>query len=149
MRHGSALKREEKKPAYIDVDPTTRARMKAVRGQDTGPELRVRRALHAMGYRFRVQRKDLPGTPDVVLPRHRRIILVHGCFWHGHKDCKRARLPVKNADTWREKIKLNQQRDQRNRRELCELGWDVFIVWECETLSRTQLENRLRLFLDS
>lgn len=83
----------ESKPAYVDVASATRRRMQAVRRYDTAPEMQVRRTLHAMGYRFRLHRKDLPGTPDVVLPRHRKIVLVHGCFWHGHEECKRATRP--------------------------------------------------------
>lgn len=132
---------------YSSVAPTTRSRMQAVRRRDTEPELRVRRALHKMGFRFRLQLKDLPGTPDVVLPRHRKIVLIHGCFWHGHDGCKRAKLPVNNANTWREKIRLNKERDQRNAAELRKLGWDVLIIWECETRDPVLLESRLRMFM--
>lgn len=132
---------------YANVAPATRSRMQAVRGRDTDPEMRVRRALHAMGYRFRLHRKDLPGTPDVVLPRHGRIILVHGCFWHGHEQCKRATVPANNAATWRAKIEGNRKRDQRSVAALRELGWDVLIVWECEVRDSVRLESRLRDFL--
>ena len=129
---------------YASVAPETRSRMQAVRGRDTEPELRVRRALHGMGCRFRLQRKDLPGTPDIVLPRHRKVVLVHGCFWHGHEGCKRAKAPLNNASTWREKIRLNRERDRKNIAELRELGWDVLIVWECETRDPVLLEGLLR-----
>lgn len=132
---------------YSSVTPTTRSRMQAVRRQDTEPELRVRRALHKMGFRFRLQRKDLPGTPDVVLPIHRKIVLIHGCFWHGHDGCKRAKLPANNANTWREKIRLNKERDQRNVAELRKLRWDILIIWECETRDPILLESRLRMFM--
>ena len=132
---------------YTCVAPETRSRMQAVNGRDTEPELRVRRALHGMGCRFRLQRKNLPGTPDIVLPRYRKIVLVHGCFWHGHEGCKRAKLPVKNARTWREKIRLNRERDQRNMAELRDLGWDVLIIWECETHAPALLERLLRSFI--
>ncbi|WP_245889921.1 very short patch repair endonuclease [Fulvimonas soli] len=135
------------KAAYAGVAPETSARMKAVRSRDTDPELRVRRVLHAMGCRFRLQRKDLPGTPDIVLPRHQKVVLVHGCFWHGHERCKRASIPTNNADTWREKIRLNQRRDERNITELYALGWDVLVVWECETRDPSLLEHRLRSFV--
>ncbi len=134
---------------YEGVTPATRRRMLAVKRRDTDPEIRVRCALHAMGYRFRLQRKDLPGTPDIVLPRHRKIVLVHGCFWHGHKHCKRAKLPVNNASTWKAKIEGNQRRDLRNLIALRELGWDVLIIWECEVGNPASLEARLRSFLRS
>jgi DNA mismatch endonuclease (patch repair protein) len=134
---------------FEGVTPATRSRMQAVKRRDTGPEMRVRRALHALGYRFRLHRKDLPGTPDIVLPRHRKIILVHGCFWHGHPCCKRATLPVNNAETWRAKIEGNQKRDLRNLTSLREQGWNVLIVWECEVRDSARLANLLRDFLSS
>lgn len=134
---------------FEDVKPATRSRMQAVKRRDTGPEMHVRRALHALGYRFRLHRKDLPGTPDIVLPRHRKIILVHGCFWHGHERCKRATLPVNNAETWRAKIEGNQKRDQRNVTALREQGWNVLIVWECEVRDSARLTNLLCDFLSS
>ncbi len=137
-----------KDPAYVHVAPETRRRMLAVRGRDTAPELRVRRVLHSMGYRFRLHRKDLPGTPDIVLPRHRKIVLVHGCFWHGHESCKRATRPVNNASTWAAKIEANRRRDQRNLDALDSLGWDVLVVWECEVRNAQELETRLCAFLE-
>lgn len=135
-------------PEYKRVTPETRRRMLAVRGRDTAPEISVRRVLHVMGFRFRLQRKDLPGTPDIVLPRHRKIVLVHGCFWHGHDECKRGRRPVNNAITWAAKIEGNRQRDRRNLDDLTELGWNVLVVWECEVKDLILLEKRLRDFLD-
>lgn len=135
-------------PAYTKVAPETRRRMLSVRRQDTTPELLVRRALHGMGYRFRLHRKDLPGTPDIVLPCHRKIVLVHGCFWHGHKNCKRAKRPVNNSNTWAAKIDGNLRRDQRNLEALSALGWDVLVVWECEARDAPRLEARLRAFLE-
>ena len=135
------------KTGYANVAPATRRRMQAVRGHDTDPEMRVRRVLHALGYRYRLHRKDLPGTPDVVLPRHRKIILIHGCFWHGHEQCKRAKVPANNSDIWRGKIECNRARDMRNVAALRDLGWDVLIVWECEVRDPTDLANRLRCFL--
>lgn len=135
------------KSTYADVKQTTRSRMQAVRRFDTVPEMVVRRLLHQMGYRFRIHRKDLPGSPDIVLPRYRKIVLVHGCFWHGHEGCKRARLPTNNADTWWAKIKGNQARDQRNLTALRKLGWDVLVIWECELKEITQVAERLRDFI--
>jgi len=143
----STSRSNAQKQAYTSVMPATRSRMQAVRGRNTEPELYVRRTLHNMGYRFRLQQKNLPGTPDVVLPRHRKIVLVHGCFWHGHGGCKRAKLPINNADTWREKIRLNKERDQRNIADLRELGWDVLVIWECETRDLVLLESLLRRFM--
>lgn len=121
--------------------------MLAVQRENTAPEMRVRRALHAMGYRFRLHRKDLPGTPDIVLPRHRKIVLVHGCFWHGHQTCKRATRPINNASTWAAKIEGNRRRDQRNLEALRARGWDVLVLWECEVKCVAQLEERLNVFL--
>jgi DNA mismatch endonuclease (patch repair protein) len=135
--------------AYARVAPETRRRMLSVRRRDTAPELRVRRVLHAMGCRFRLHRKDLPGTPDIVLPRHRKIVLVHGCFWHGHKECKRGtRRPMNNASMWAAKIEGNRKRDQRNLDALSALGWDVLVVWECEVRDPPRIEARLRAFVE-
>ena len=142
----TSVSREERS-GYADVAPATRRRMQAVRGRDTAPEMRVRSILHALGYRYRLYRKDLPGTPDIVLPRYRKIVLVHGCFWHGHEHCKRAKLPINNAETWRAKIEGNRIRDVKNVAALRELGWDVLIVWECEVRGCAQLADRLREFL--
>ncbi len=106
--------------------------MRAVKSKDTKPELRLRRALHALGFRYRLNVKDLPGKPDLVFPRHKTILFVHGCFWHGH-DCKRGRrVPKSNADYWREKIRKNRMRDRKNKKALEALGWRVITVWECE-----------------
>lgn len=117
---------------YEDVAPETRLRMQAVRQFDTAPELVVRKILHGLGYRYRLHLKTLPGTPDIVLPRHKKIVLVHGCFWHGHDQCKRAKKPSKNATTWHFKIEGNKIRDAENIAKLSSLGWKVLVVWECE-----------------
>lgn len=137
----------EVKPIFVNVTSVTHLRMQAVRRRDTAPEIAVRRLLHAMGYRFRLHRKDLPGSPDIVLPGYRKIILVNGCFWHGHEGCKRAKRPSKNMEAWRIKIEANQIRDAKNLLALRELGWDALIVWECEVRDQEQLANRLRDFL--
>lgn len=119
------------------------AQMALVKGKDTRPEMIVRRALHALGYRFRLHRRDLPGTPDIVLPGRRAVVLVHGCFWHGHAECPRSRIPKTKADYWVAKIKRNRSRDAIAVRELETLGWTVHIVWECETRNTSQLKQRL------
>lgn len=106
--------------------------MSHVRSRDTKPEKRLRSLLHRMGFRFRLYRRDLPGTPDIVLPKYRTVIFVHGCFWHQHPDCKRAVIPQSNTDFWRNKLKKNQLRDATTQRELALMGWNVLIVWECE-----------------
>lgn len=128
--------------------PEERSRIMAkVKGRDTKPEILVRRILHRLGYRFRLYRKDLPGKPDIVLPRHRKIIFVHGCFWHGH-DCKRGARPETNADFWNAKIKGNIERDARNTEELKRLGWDVLTLWVCEMKDPDELAERLGRFIE-
>jgi DNA mismatch endonuclease (patch repair protein) len=106
--------------------------MRAVKGRDTKPELKIRRALHARGFRYRLNDKRLPGSPDLVFPKHRAVLFVHGCFWHGH-DCARGkRLPKSNARYWREKIARNVKRDAEARAALRRMGWRVKISWECD-----------------
>jgi len=124
------------------------ALMARIRSKDTKPERTVRSILHRLGYRFRIHRNDLPGKPDIVLPRHRKIILVQGCFWHGH-SCALASKPKSNQDYWREKIKTNRLRDRRVRRELAKLGWSVFELWECEIRKETGLTDKLETFMRS
>jgi len=121
--------------------------MRSVRGKDTGPELIVRRLIHHMGYRYRLQRKDLPGKPDLAFIRHRKVIFVHGCFWHGH-NCKRgARVPKTNTDYWRHKIERNRKRDANTRAALTMQGWSVLTIWECETRDHDRLVRRINAFL--
>jgi len=122
--------------------------MSRVRGRDTKPEKLVRSLIHRMGYRFRLHVGELPGRPDVVLPRHRKVVFVHGCFWHGHPSCKRAARPKSNREFWRAKIEANRKRDGRNIARLRELGWRVLVVWECQTRDVEALEATLRAFLD-
>lgn len=121
--------------------------MRRVKGRDTKPELLVRSIIHRMGLRFRVCRRDLPGNPDIVLPRHKKIIFVHGCFWHGHTRCARSKRPTTNASFWDNKLDGNIARDQRLRRELRRTGWQVLIVWQCETRKPHALLKRLERFL--
>ncbi|WP_354342169.1 very short patch repair endonuclease [Variovorax boronicumulans] len=115
------------------VSKAVRSRMMSgIRSRDTKPEVLLRSALHARGFRFRIHRKDLPGRPDIVLPKHRAVIQVHGCFWHGHQ-CQLFKYPATNPEFWRQKIGQNQVRDQRSEEALLALGWRVLTVWECAT----------------
>lgn len=115
--------------------------------RDTKPEMVVRRLLHAIGRRFRLHRRDLPGTPDIVLPASRKAIFVHGCFWHRHEGCAKATTPKTRAEFWQEKFDRNVARDARKEAELRAAGWDVTTVWECETRDLAALEIRLRDWL--
>ena len=120
--------------------------MSRIRGRDTQPELIVRRLVHGMGYRYRLYRRDLPGRPDLVFPGRRKVILVHGCFWHQH-DCSRGRRPSSNRTFWDAKLDRNVARDRENIGALEGLGWSVFVVWECETRDRDGLAARVSAFL--
>jgi DNA mismatch endonuclease, patch repair protein len=114
------------------VDAVTRSRMMSgIRGRDTKPERALRSALHRLGLRFRLHSRDLPGRPDIVLPRHTAAVLVHGCFWHQHPGCRYATTPASNAGFWREKLKGNVERDGRNLSALVERGWRTAVIWEC------------------
>ena len=116
------------------VSPEERSRrMRAVRREHTTAELRVRSAAHRAGFRFRLHRKDLPGSPDLVLPRHRAVVFVHGCFWHRHEGCRKCSTPRTRQQFWLEKFKANVERDRRNEDALIKLGWRVITIWECET----------------
>jgi len=106
--------------------------MSRIQGKDTKPEKTVRSILHHLGYRFRLHAK-LPGTPDIVLPKHRKVIFVHGCFWHRHKECKYAYNPKSRQEFWQEKFRGNVRRDKENKCQLEKLGWKVITIWECET----------------
>lgn len=123
--------------------------MRAVRSKDTGPEMVVRRLTHAMGYRYRLHAKKLPGTPDLVFGPRRAAIFVHGCFWHQH-DCRRgSRLPKTRRDYWLPKLRRNHERDQKTQAELIEMGWRVLVVWECQLRERRRLRQRISAFLDA
>lgn len=119
------------------VDPATRSRMMSgIRGKNTKPEIIVRQALHKAGFRFRLHRKDLPGNPDIVLPRYRAVIFVHGCFWHGH-GCRYFKVPKTRTDFWLDKIMANAKRDRQKEDALRATGWTVLTVWECEIRDKT------------
>lgn len=113
--------------------------MSRIRGQDTKPEMLVRRFLHGGGFRFRLHARDLPGRPDIVLPKYRTVVFVEGCFWHGH-SCQKGRIPGTNPDFWHAKIATNQARDRRNHRLLKEKGWRVLRIWECQ-LAKNRTRN--------
>ena len=121
--------------------------MASVGQRSTAPEMAVRRRLHRMGYRYGLHRRDLPGRPDLVFAARHKVIFVHGCFWHGH-DCRKGRLPTSRVDYWSEKIDRNKARDARNIGDLAAKGWDVCVVWECETADPETLIPRLMRFLD-
>jgi len=118
--------------------------MSRIKNKDTRPELRVRSLLHKFGYRFRLNRKDLIGCPDIVLPKHNKIIFVHGCFWHRHKGCKYAYNPKSRQEFWENKFDKNINRDHGVSNSLIELGWDVHVIWECQTKSEYDLETRIK-----
>lgn len=116
--------------------------MSRIGGKNTRPEVLVRSMLHRLGYRFSLHRRDLPGTPDIVLPARGAVVFVNGCFWHGHA-CKRSRMPKSRIDYWGAKIDANRLRDARKRRQLVSLGWKVVVVWECELKHPDKLESKL------
>jgi len=117
--------------------------MSRIKNKNTRPEKTVRSALHKMGYRFRLHRKDLPGKPDIVLAKHKTVIFVHGCFWHQHKGCKYAYLPKTRVRFWKEKFKENYARDIRARKELKRMNWKSKVVWECQTKKPPELNRKL------
>ena len=124
------------------VSPEKRSdMMSGIRGKDTKPEIIVRQLLHWLGYRFRVHRKNLPGKPDIVLPKWRTVIFVNGCYWHGHEDCHLFRLPKTRTEFWTNKIEGNRARDERNHTALRADGWNVVIIWECAVSKKLRLHN--------
>jgi DNA mismatch endonuclease (patch repair protein) len=127
------------------------ANMRAIRSKDTKPEMAVRRLAHRMGYRFRINRKNLPGKPDMVFPSRHAVIFIHGCFWHQHPDpaCKDTYPPKSNTDYWLPKLLRNQTRDAEHKAALQAQGWRVLVIWECQTKDEMVLKNILSSFLDS
>lgn len=121
--------------------------MSRIRSKDTTPELIVRSLLHGLGYRFRLHRRDLPGHPDIVLPKYRVVILVHGCYWHRHKGCRFAYTPKTRIDFWQHKFDENIERDRNAMKALRQAGWSVLIVWECQISNEKSLATRLMRFL--
>lgn len=132
------------------ISPEKRSKiMAANKSRDTKPELVIRRILHAQGFRFRLHRKDLPGCPDIVLPKHKTIVLVNGCFWHQHAGCKLASKPATHQEYWQIKLARNVERDSKNSAKLVALGWRVVVVWECELQNFSILTQRLLNCLSS
>lgn len=127
-----------------------RAIMSKIRHKGMKPEMTVRRLTHAMGYRYRLHRSDLPGKPDLAFPGRRKVIFVHGCFWHQHNDpaCKIARVPQSNTEYWLPKLARNAERDIEHCRELAEMGWAVLVLWECQVKQDPDIANRIREFLE-
>lgn len=134
------------------VDPATRSRMMSgIGGRNTKPEIIVRKALFAAGFRFRLHRKDLPGRPDIVLPGRRIAVFVHGCFWHAHRGCRYAKTLASRREIWEAKLAANVERDRRAINALLSAGWRVLVVWECATRSaemRVALPELLRCWID-
>jgi DNA mismatch endonuclease (patch repair protein) len=122
--------------------------MRAVPRKNSRAEVKVRRVAHRMGLRFRLYRSDLPGSPDIVFPKHRAILFVHGCFWHRHEGCRKTTTPAANAGFWSDKFQTNVARDARDIQKLRVLGWRVAVVWECQTKDDDLLEKKLRELLE-
>ena len=129
------------------IDPDRSALMSRVKAKGTKPELNVRRLAHGLGYRYRLHRRDLPGSPDLVFPGRRKALFVHGCFWHRHQGCRKTTMPKTRAMFWRRKFDDNVRRDERVIAALRDLGWDVLVVWECETSDENLLRRTLIEFL--
>lgn len=136
---------EQKQPATDQepVPPKRSRNMAAIKGRDTSPELAVRKILHRLGYRFRLHRRDLPGSPDIVLSRYRTVIFVHGCFWHRHPNCRFTTNPKTRSEFWEEKFRQNITRDSRQQAQLSALQWLSIVVWECELKEPEALAERL------
>ena len=129
------------------IDEVRSRTMRAVKSKDTKPEIAIRRLVHAMGFRFRLHRKDLPGSPDLVFVSRRKVIFVHGCFWHGHDCARGARIPKTNVNYWKAKIARNRERDAETASKLKLNGWQACVVWECELRDPEKLRIRLLSFL--
>ena len=123
--------------------------MSRIRGKNSVAEMRLRRLIHGMGFRYRLHVKNLPGTPDLVFPSRKAVIFMHGCFWHRHQDCRLARMPKSRVAFWREKLEANKRRDEGNVRQLNELGWRVLVIWECQMKEKdmSEVSNVVRRFL--
>lgn len=135
-------------PRYDPLTPPERSeRMSRIRNADTKPEMTVRRLVHSMGYRYRLHARDLPGNPDLVFRPRKKVIFVHGCFWHQH-DCRQYRQPRTKREFWEPKLAKNKARDADVRRQLRKLGWGVMVVWECQVRKESLLRSRIKTFLD-
>ena len=147
--HRGLQPRRPKRPVFDDVPDVRRRIMSSIRSKDTKPELAVRRTVHRMGYRYRLHRKGLPGRPDLVFPRLRKVIFVHGCFWHQHASptCRASTRPVVRQSYWLRKLARNVERDAENLAALAALGWDAMVVWDCELQAFDSLVSRIATFL--
>jgi len=123
--------------------------MSRIRYKDTKPELTVRSILHKMGYRFRLHVKSMPGCPDIVLPKYRMVIFVHGCFWHRHPGCKYAYIPKSRQAFWKKKFEMNDKRHKKVIKDLDKIGWKTFVIWECETANPDKLHEKVVDYLDN
>jgi DNA mismatch endonuclease, patch repair protein len=121
--------------------------MSQIKNKDTKPELMVRSALHRLGYRFRLHKKELPGKPDIVLQKYKTVIFVHGCFWHQHKGCKYAYQPKTRVKFWKDKLRGNSERDKRTKKSLKKMDWNLRVIWECQTKTPEKLDKYLIKFL--
>lgn len=123
--------------------------MSNISGKNTKPEIIIRKIAHSLGYRFRLHKKDLPGKPDMVFPKYKKVIFVNGCFWHGHAGCVRSKLPVTRKKFWKEKIENNKKRDKANKIKLKKLGWEYLVIWQCEIKKSDyeKLGERIHTFL--
>ena len=139
----------QKIPNDPEPTPERRANMARVGQKDTKPEWIVRRLLHGLGYRYRLHRKDIPGTPDICFIGRKKAIFVHGCFWHRHEGCHRTTTPKTRTSFWKKKFRVNVARDRQKMADLEQIGWDVLVVWECETKDVSKLESRLVNFLSN
>ena len=122
--------------------------MSAIKSKNTKPEIKVRKVLHSMGYRFRLHRKDLPGSPDIVLPKYKTVIFVHGCFWHRHENCKYASNPKTRKEFWENKFKTNVKRDKEIQEKIKNIGWKSVVIWECEVRNIESIEEKIKRFLN-
>jgi len=122
-------------------------KMSRVKSKDTKPEIIVRKLAHSLGYRFRLHRKDLPGTPDLTFPSRMKVIFVHGCFWHRHRGCRKTTTPKTNMDFWKNKFRKNIQRDKNSIEQLKGLGWKALVIWECETKNIEEIQKKIVDFL--
>ena len=132
-----------KKKANHIISASRSKNMSAIKSKNTKPEVEVRKLLHSMGFRFRLHKKDLPGSPDIVLPKYKTVIFVHGCFWHRHQNCKYASNPKTRVDFWNKKFNDNIERDNKNQEKLKSLGWESKIIWECEIKDKKELEKKI------
>ena len=131
------------KELFIKVSEKRSKNMSAIKSKNTKPEIAVRKLLHSMGYRFRLHRKDLPGSPDIVLPKYKTVIFVHGCFWHRHENCKYASTPKTRQEFWNEKFETNIERDLQIQEKIKNTDWRSVVIWECETKNIDNLKGRI------